>query len=146
MKRVPLRYLLPFCLLVGAGINANSLLRSTEVQYHDIIDASSWWQKKAIIENCDTTAYQHVIDSILINERVPKVNGFYYAFLMATKYKYIPANYDAYYCLKNAYQHFDSLDANTRYMALFFLRRGAKLGDPRCKSVIKENRSLGIYK
>ena len=47
MKRVPLRYLLPFCLLVGAGINANSLLRSTEVQYHDIIDASSWWQKKS---------------------------------------------------------------------------------------------------
>lgn len=144
MRKFPLRYLIPICFLLGFCINLKNLFNQAETQYYDIVDASSWWQKKAIIEKGDTSAYHHVIDSIQSHKKIPQGNSFYYAFLMATKYGYVPANYDAFCALKNVYNNIDSLDTETKRMALFFLHRGAKLGDKRCQALVK-NRYYQIY-
>lgn len=66
---------------------------------------------------------------------------FYTALIMANKYNYSPAYYDAYMCLTNAYHkkshdELDSLDPETRKLALELLFRGAKVQNKNCIAIL----------
>ena len=72
------------------------------------------------------------------DKRLSKGSYFYYSFIMATIYEYVPANFDVYCALRDVYNGLDSLDVDTKYMAMFFLKRGKERGDGRCEKELKQ--------
>ena len=83
------------------------------------------------------------VDANLYKEKmVSKGSYFYYSFIMATIYEYVPANFDVYCALRDVCNGLDSLDADTRYMAMFFLKRGKERGDSRCEKELKQIEKL----
>lgn len=140
MRKFSFKWLLLICFFVGLGLNIKNIINAGKVRYYDIIDVSSWIQKKAIIERGDTIAYHHVVDSIKSDSNIPHGNYFFYSVVMATKYDYVPANFDAFSALVQTCNHIDSLDPETKRLAYSFLYRGAKYGDKRCQSWIKSHK------
>lgn len=104
----------------------------------EAVDANLYKEKKAVNEKGDTVAYKILVDSMRTDKRLSKGSYFYYSFIMATIYEYVPANFDVYCALRDVYNGLDSLDADTKYMAMFFLKRGKERGDSRCEKELKQ--------
>ena len=102
------------------------------------VDANLYKEKKNVNEKGDTAAYKILVDSMRTDKRLSKGSYFYYSFIMATIYEYVPANFDVYCTLRDVYNGLDSLDADTKYMAMFFLKRGKERGDSRCEKELKQ--------
>lgn len=96
------------------------------------VEAASFYEKKACVDNGDVDAYIHIRDSILNTPGIPHCNYFYYALVMATMHDYKPANYDVYRALKIAMDMFGKTDERTIDMARHYLEYGAQCGDKRC--------------
>ena len=119
-------YIIIAAFLLGFCFNIENL--KSRVFSRCFIDAVLYKEKVAVLENGDTVSYKNMM-SMMKNDSIAQgTTSFYYSFLMATKYNYIPANFDVYTA-----HGLDSLDKNTKHMALFFLRRGADKGDLRCR-------------
>ena len=89
-------------------------------------------------------SYIKVRDSIRNDNRIPYPNYLYYSLIMVNRYNYVPANYDVYMTFKDLYSPKNKvakMDQMTRYIAFFYLKRGAYKGDT---SSIKEMRRLGL--
>lgn len=124
-------YIIIAAFLLGFCFNIENL--KPRVFSRCFIDAVLYKEKVAVLENGDTVSYKYMM-SMMKNDSIAQgTTTFYYSFLMATKYNYIPANFDVYTALINTAHSLDSLDKNTKHMALFFLRRGADKGDLRCR-------------
>ena len=113
------------CFLLGLLWNWNNLRPRHECL--EAVDVNLYKEKKAVNEKGDTAAYKILVDSMRTDKRLSKGSYFYYSFIMATIYEYVPAN---------------SLDADTRYMAIFFLKRGKERGDNRCEKELKQIEKL----
>lgn len=62
-----------------------------------------------------------------------KYMSLYYSFIMANKYQYAPACYNLYQQIIQMYTPNNKpIDSNTYNMAVFYLQKGAKLGDVTC--------------
>lgn len=128
------------CFLLGLLWNWNNLRPRDYCR--DAVDANLYKEKKAINEKGDTAAYKILVDSMRTDKRLSKGSYFYYSFIMATIYEYTPANFDVYCALRDAYNGLDSMDVDTKYMAMFFLKRGKERGDGRCEKELKRIEKL----
>ena len=124
------------CFLLGLLWNWNNLRPRDYCR--DAVDANLYKEKKAINEKGDTAAYKILVDSMRTDKRLSKGSYFYYSFIMATIYEYTPANFDVYCALRDVYNGLDSMDVDTKYMAMFFLKRGKERGDNRCEKELKQ--------
>ena len=97
-------------------------------------------ETKGLLQRCRRCKI--LVDSMRTDKRLSKGSYFYYSFIMATIYEYVPANFDVYCALRDVYNGLDSLDADTRYMAIFFLKRGKERGDSRCEKELKQIEKL----
>ena len=120
-------------------VNAPKVYRSfndvREVNY----DCLSGDKKHAVCEDGDVDAYKFLVDSISKSQMPCNIFG--YAFIMATRYNYTPANYDLYIALDKAYGGYEHLNDEMKYLALYFLKRGVKEGDKKC---IRQIKMLGL--
>lgn len=131
------------CFLIGLLWNWDNLKPRHECL--EAVDMNLYKEKKAVNEKGDTAAYKILVDSMRTDKRLSKGSYFYYSFIMATIYEYVPANFDVYYALRDVYNGLDSLDADTRYMAMFFLKRGKERGDGRCEKELERIKGLKTY-
>lgn len=128
------------CFLLGLLWDWNNLRPRDYCR--DAVDANLYKEKMAVNEKGDTAAYKILVDSMRTDKRLSKGSYFYYSFIMATIYEYVPANFDVYCALRDVCNGLDSLDADTRYMAMFFLKRGKERGDSRCEKELKQIEKL----
>jgi hypothetical protein len=101
-------------------------------------------EKYEILGKGSIQSYIKVRDSIRNDNRIPYPNYLYYSLIMVNRYNYVPANYDVYMAFKDLYSPKNKvakMDEMTRYIAFFYLERGAYKGDI---SSIKEMRRLGL--
>lgn len=130
--------LLPFVISINTLVD----LSHKKIEFNTWT-SSSFYEKRAIVETGDTLCYKHVLDSIRKNS--PYGDYFYYSFVMAMKHDYIPANYDVYCSLYETFSPANGvgeIDEKTKRIAMYFLERGAALGDQRCKEVISTGAAL----
>lgn len=117
--------------LFGLLLHYDNLISYPYVRYTDATNL--YKEKKNVIERGDTNAYKSILENYQSYYQHDPSKIFYYSFIMATKYHYVPANYDTYKSLISNYGTLDSLDKDTKHLALFFLRRGINRGDILCK-------------
>jgi hypothetical protein len=96
-------------------------------------------QKGLVLKEGNVECYNKLLDSIKNDTNTVANNYFYYAFVMANKYNYAPANYHVYQSLISIYnKDTTKMDADTRKWASFYLSRGAKMGDKNCLKIINK--------
>lgn len=96
----------------------------------------------SLVWDGDTTAY-HELRHHMQGEPTTMQMG--YSLIMAIKYEYPKACYDLYADLVYIYNQMgislDSMDTDSKELALLYLRKAAAKGDPRA---LKEKRRLGL--
>lgn len=97
-------------------------------------------EKRKIVMEGDTAAYHFVVDSIVNDPNVPYPNYLYYSYVMANKHNYALANYDVYKALLDICDSMNFQNEKINSMALFYLRRGASLGDVRAKEELNNRK------
>lgn len=108
------------------------------VNYLYPTDMCSHIEKEAVLEHGDINAYHFIVDSIRNDGFSPKGNCLGYALIMAAAFDYTPANYDAYISLRDTFGDINKMDDDTKDIALFFLKKGAKGNDVKCLKRLKE--------
>lgn len=101
--------------------------------------ADSYMKKEriAILYGGDTCAYQLYMDSVRCNKRIPRSNSFVYSLRMAICNNYAPAHYDAYETIMKVYPDVGSMDAETKKLCVFLLKRGADRDELHCLDELK---------
>lgn len=100
------------------------------------LDYASGDKKEAVERDGDIEAYKFIVDSISKSEMPCNVFG--YAFIMSVKHNYAPANYDIYKALVSAYGGYENMNDKMKYMAKYFLKRGASEDEKECIVALKE--------
>lgn len=100
------------------------------------------------LTNGDTSAY----DTLSMEFRDSPNEGvfLYTALIMANKYNYERAYYDAYMCLTDSFhkqdnEELDDLDSQTKKLALDLLFRGVKANNGDCKSILGHQYVIGKH-
>lgn len=135
MKRRYLKFIIVLSFLIGFLSNIDNLKRKTIEVYY--IDKFMEKEKIAVVEKGDTSAYKTLKASMEADGRIPRSSTFYYSMIMAIYFDYSPANYDAYKTIQDVYPHRETMDADTKKLCAFFLKRGADRDDNRCLEIIK---------
>lgn len=138
MKKNTIIFIILF--FIGLVLNFQNLKPAEDVGNDwKKLDSSCYKEKTLIIEHGDIDAYKKLLKHYKLykNGKFDASSCFYYAFIMATKYEYFPANYDVYLSLIKPYGTVNSLDKNTKRLAVFFLYRGMNRGDKRCKKIFE---------
>ncbi len=133
-------YIIAFiCLLAMLGCSNGqdnsdkSLLKESTGNFPYIFESEE--VQKAICLHGDTIAYQKV--KKLYRDYNIEREVFFYSFVMANRYHYLPAYYDVYVCLWQAFNggkhamlwDMTRFDPKSREMALHYLKMGAKRGN-----------------
>ena len=136
MKRRYLKFIIVLSFLIGFLSNIDNLKRKTIEVYY--IDKFMEKEKIAVVEKGDTSAYKTLKASMEADGRIPRSSTFYYSMIMAIYFDYSPANYDAYKTIQDVYPHRETMDADTKKLCAFFLKRDADRDDNRCLEIIKK--------
>ncbi len=134
MKKI--MFLCIFCFLAGLFYDIDNL-KPREFGL-DYLDAFMYIDKKKVVERVDTAAYRRIVEATKDSAWLSPENSFYYSLLMSAQYNYPPAYYDVYHTLTTFMNGIDTLDVESKKFALAFLRRGAKLHEPRCIRTLKQ--------
>jgi hypothetical protein len=100
----------------------------------------------------NTLAYLQLRNDFVENDNAPEF--LVWALIMANKHKYLPANYDVFFCLQQIEAYYnkgaggytmDILDSTTRMLAISNLIKAASKDDTLAKSLIRKYYIKGEY-
>ena len=98
-----------------------------------------------VLKNGDVNSYIEIVDSIKSDSNQPYPTYLYYSLVMADEYNYAPAFYDVYAALTDK-NGVDSLDGETKELAMRYLKAAVERGDGRAVKEFQKIRQHSMEK